>query len=234
MFMSTLIKQLKTRFPVDKFFFHRSFSQEGEDMIYRSFFDTRKHYKGFYIDVGAHHPSRFSNTRYLYNKGWNGINIEPTPGTLPLFNIFRSRDINLNIGIAEEAGELPFYCFNDPALNSFSKEMSDDREANTRYFIKEIKKVKTMPLAEVLDKYVPPGKIIDLMTIDAEGLDMAVLQSNNWDKYVPLFIIIEITETIEQLTSTEVYGYLTKKNYELVAKTLRTAFFKLKHTETTP
>lgn len=91
-----------------------------------------------------------------------------------------------------------------------------------------------MPLAEVLDKYVPPGKIIDLMTIDAEGLDMAVLQSNNWDKYVPLFIIIEITETIEQLTSTEVYGYLTKKNYELVAKTLRTAFFKLKHTETTP
>lgn len=199
-------------------------------MVYRSFFDCRKNYKGFYIDVGAHHPSRFSNTRYLYNKGWNGINIEPTPGALPLFNLFRSRDINLNIGITEQAGELPFYCFNDPALNSFSKEMSDDREANTRYFIKEVKRVKTMPLAAVLDKYVPTGKVIDMLNIDAEGLDMAVLRSNNWNKYIPLFIIVEITENIEQLTSTLAYAYLTAKNYELVAKTLRTAFFRLKET----
>lgn len=228
--MRTVIQKLKNRFPVDKFFFHRSFSQEGEDMVYRSFFDCRKNYKGFYIDVGAHHPSRFSNTRYLYNKGWNGINIEPTPGALPLFNLFRSRDINLNIGITEQAGELPFYCFNDPALNSFSKEMSDDREANTRYFIKEVKRVKTMPLAAVLDKYVPTGKVIDMLNIDAEGLDMAVLRSNNWNKYIPLFIIVEITENIEQLTSTLAYAYLTAKNYELVAKTLRTAFFRLKET----
>ncbi|WP_211321611.1 hypothetical protein [Pedobacter cryoconitis] len=74
--MKALIKTLKKTFPIDKFFFHRSYSQEGEDMIYRSCFENRKHYKGFYIDVGAHHPYRFSNTVHFYQNGWRGINIE--------------------------------------------------------------------------------------------------------------------------------------------------------------
>ena len=33
----------------------------------------------------------------LYQKGWNGINIDMMQENLKLFNIFRKRDINLDI-----------------------------------------------------------------------------------------------------------------------------------------
>jgi hypothetical protein len=48
-----------------------SYAQEGEDRILMRYFDGRK--KGFYLDVGAHHPRLYSNTYLFYNKGWNGI-----------------------------------------------------------------------------------------------------------------------------------------------------------------
>jgi FkbM family methyltransferase len=229
--MKALIRTLKNRFPIDKFFFNRSYSQEGEDMICRSFFENRKGYKGFYIDVGAHHPYRFSNTVHFYQQGWRGINIEPTPGATKLFNFFRRRDINLNIGIGTTVGILPFYCFDEPALNGFDKELSDDRADNSRYKITDVIDVKTMPLEQVLDTYLPEGQTIDFLTIDAEGYDMEVLKSNNWDKYKPLFVIVEITVDIENLFKSEVYNYLLARNYEVVAKTSRTSFFKLKPAE---
>lgn len=227
--MKALIKTLKKTFPIDKFFFHRSYSQEGEDMIYRSCFENRKHYKGFYIDVGAHHPYRFSNTVHFYQNGWRGINIEPTPGALKLFNLFRRRDINLNIGIDSTPGILPFYCFNEPALNSFDKEISTTRAAsNSKYKITNVINIKTMPLEQVLATHLPEGQTIDFLNIDAEGFDLEVLKSNNWNKYIPLFIMVETGIDIQNLEGSEIYNYLSTRNYELVAKTNRTSFFKLR------
>lgn len=225
--MKTLIKSLKKTFPIDKFFFHRSYSQEGEDMIYRSCFENRKNYKGFYIDVGAHHPYRFSNTVHFYQNGWRGINIEPTPGAIKLFRLFRRRDLNLNIGINAANGTLPFYCFNEPALNSFNQKISDERVLTTRYKITNVINVKTMPLSQVLDHHLPAGQTIDFLNIDAEGLDLEVLKSNNWNKYVPLFIMVETDIDLKNLHQSEIYNYLIVRNYELVAKTSRTSFFKL-------
>jgi FkbM family methyltransferase len=226
--MKLFINALKKRFPVDRFFFHRSYAQEGEDMIYRSFFENRKKHKGFYIDVGAHHPYRFSNTLHFYQNGWNGINIEPTPSSIKLFNILRKRDVNLNCGISTVAGTMPFYCFNESAMNSFSKEISENKAATTRYKISKIVDVKTLPLAQVLDKYLPAKQTIDFLSIDAEGFDLEVLKSNNWNKYIPLFIIIEDKSVINELENSAIYNYLAQRNYQIVAKTQRTSFFKLK------
>jgi hypothetical protein len=80
---------------------------------------TKKKTKGFYIDVGAHHPFRFSNTALFYKKGWQGINIEPDPSLIKNFNKYRTRDINLNFGVANEEKDLNFFIFNEPAFNTF-------------------------------------------------------------------------------------------------------------------
>lgn len=221
----TILKYL----PVDKFQFKKSYSQEGEDMVLQSFYEGRKKYKGYYVDIGAHHPYRFSNTLYFYKKGWQGINVEPTPSAIKLFKFFRSRDINLNIGISGKKDKLKFYCFNEPALNGFSKELSEERNNTSKKYkiIKELE-IDTYPLAEVLDKYLPEGQQIDFFTIDVEGLDMQVLLSNNWTKYKPLHILVEDQLDFANLASSEVYTFLEKQGYQLVAKTLRTLFFKLK------
>jgi len=57
---------------------------------------------GFYIDVGCYHPIRLSNTKFLYDKGWRGINIDISKKSIDLFKIARKKDINLNIGIGDK------------------------------------------------------------------------------------------------------------------------------------
>ncbi len=66
-----------------------SFSQEGEDMLLRSIFVDKS--TGFYVDVGAYHPQRFSNTNHFYLAGWRGINIDAMPGSMEPFHQFRPR-----------------------------------------------------------------------------------------------------------------------------------------------
>ena len=59
-------------------------------MLYR-IFEGRK--TGFYVDIGCHHPFRFSNSYLFYKLGWRGICVDPLPGTKALFNKWRPEDI---------------------------------------------------------------------------------------------------------------------------------------------
>ena len=201
------------------------YAQDGEDIILKEFLAHTK--KCFYVDIGAHHPQRFSNTYLFYKKGWKGINIDAMPSSMKLFNRFRKRDINLEIGISEKESILTYYMFNEPGLNGFSKELSEERNTNTPYKIINKKEIKTFPLSVILDKYLSENQKIDFMNIDVEGLDFEVLKSNNWKKYKPEFILIEIGKrTINEILSDPIYKYILNKNYVLVAKTYRTCIFK--------
>lgn len=80
----------------------KCYSQEGEDLLLSRILGDKK--DGFYVDVGAHHPFRFSNTYLLYKQGWRGINIDAMPGSMKLFNRFRPRDINIECGVASGGG----------------------------------------------------------------------------------------------------------------------------------
>lgn len=225
--MSTLKQQILKYFPIHKFFHARSFSQEGEDMVMRGFYEAKKGYKGIYVDVGAHHPYRFSNTNYFYKKGWWGINIEPSPEAMRWFQWFRRKDVNLNIGISESPQELTYYCFNEPALNGFSKEVSESRDGlHAKYRLVKSIPVPTLPLSDVLDTHMPVGKEIDFLSVDAEGFDLIVLRSNNWEKYRPKFVLVEEELSIPELNQSEIYQFMLEKGYGLVAKTKRTLFFK--------
>ena len=105
-----------------------SWSQEGEDLLLKRVFEGQS--VGFYVDIGAHHPKRFSNTYLFYRMGWRGINIDAMPGSMSAFNKIRSRDINIEAGVGEKATQLDYYIFNDPALNGFSSQLSEYREAS--------------------------------------------------------------------------------------------------------
>ncbi len=79
------------------------------------YFENKKT-TGFYVDVGAHHPLRFSNTYKFYKRGWHGINIDAMPGSMDLFNRLRHRDINLERAVSDSKQILTYYAFNEPAL----------------------------------------------------------------------------------------------------------------------
>ena len=203
----------------------KSFSQDGEDIVLAAFIHTHPNYKGFYVDIGAHHPYRFSNTAIFYHKGWTGINIEPTPSLLKAFKRYRKRDVNLNVGISDVNSELTFYEFNEPAFNSFDRDLSLSR-VNSQYRIISEKKIPVSTLEKILDENLPKNQKIDFFTIDVEGFDLNVLKSNNWEKYSADYILVENKIDIEDFSRDDIYILLSGKGYKLIGKTYRTFIYR--------
>ena len=203
------------------------YSQAGEDMLLSYFYETKK-YKGFFVDVGAHHPYRFSNTAFFYKRGWRGINIEPTPSLFRAFPKFRKRDINLNVGIGN-GEKLIFYVFNEGALNTFDPDLAKERDGSYngvfQYKIIDRIEVQTYTLGEILDRHLPEGIQIDLLSIDVEGMDFTVLKSNDWTKYRPSFILVECDSSAERLADDQIYAFLREKDYTVVGRTRLTTLF---------
>ncbi len=214
-------------YPQKNYSFHNlSYSQEGEDMILSRFFAGKS--QGFYIDVGAHHPQRFSNTYYFYLQGWRGINLDAMPGSMATFNKIRPRDINLEIAISDTQQKLTYYAFNEPALNGFCKNLANEYENLEQYKIVSQHEIKTHTLNEILDEYLPQDQAIDFLSVDVEGLDYQVLKSNNWKKYRPRIVLAEAlrTNSIAEASQSNVSLLMNEQNYQLCFKTFNTLIFK--------
>lgn len=217
---------------LDYFRHKKSYSQDGEDVVLASFYEDTKYYHGFYVDIGAHHPVRFSNTWMFYKKGWRGINIDPTPGSMIPFKFMRRQDINLEIGIGQKSETILFHCFNEPALNTFDIELANERNTGKPYKILKKIEVRTEPLSNILNTFLPKGKQIDFFTIDVEGLDLQVLQSNDWEKYSPKYILVEdIYFRISKPNTSPIYEFLCNQGYEIVSVLKRTIIYKKQYTE---
>jgi FkbM family methyltransferase len=203
----------------------RFYSQTGEDAILAHLLFG--HDSGFYVDVGAFHPTKYSNTYYFYQRGWTGINIEPTPGQTDLFKKLRPRDINLACAVGKARGAIRLTTFDDPAVNSADKRMIR-RHINTGQFhpTGEIV-IESYPLAEIVKTYMPPGKDLTFLSVDVEGMELEVLESHDWDRFRPRFVAVEWLEplSVKEAISSGVYRFLEQQKYDLISKTPATLIF---------
>jgi FkbM family methyltransferase len=198
-----------------------SFAQEGEDLILARLFEHQAN--GIYVDVGAHHPRRFSNTELLYRRGWRGVNIDAAPGSMKLFEQLRPRDINIELGVAAQAEERDFFVFDEPALNTFDADRAHALD-KPPYMIKRVVKVRCLPLATILRERSIGA--IDLLTIDAEGFDYAVLQTLDWEVSRPRVVLTEhFCDDIAALMASELHGFMHARGYKLTAKTWNSVFY---------
>lgn len=205
--------------------FSKSYSQEGEDLILQRIFGSKK--SGFYVDIGSFHPIRFSNTYLFYKKGWRGITIDARPNSSKLFRKIRPRDISLEFPVSDIETNMTYYMFNEPALNGFSKELTNTRLKETSYTLIQEIPLQTRKLSSILDEYLPRDIIIDFMSIDVEGFDINVLVSNNWDKYKPEFILTEdLHSDIANIYNSPISRFLASHGYHFYAKTVNTLFYK--------
>jgi len=204
----------------------KSYSQEGEDMILNRLFNNKR--DGFYVDVGAHHPKRFSNTYFFYKLGWRGINIEPNPDNYEIFEKQRRRDINLRIGVSDQPGFLSYYMFDEPALNTFNEEIASEQSRNNeRYHRTGQIQVEVQRLDTILRQYMPENTTIDFMTIDVEGCDMNVLLSNDWNMFRPNILLVEERKLdLGNYSNSDINSFLRKTGYSIFAKTVNTLIFR--------
>jgi hypothetical protein len=71
--------------------------------------------------------------------------------------------------------------------------------------------VRAMRLEDVLTTYVGPSQKIDVLSVDVESHDLAVLRSNDWQRFRPELVVVEA-----DLDSQEA-NYLRKVGYEATA-----------------
>jgi FkbM family methyltransferase len=208
----------------DDDFMRSSFSQEGEDVLLLRLLGFKG--DGFYVDVGAHHPRRFSNTFMFYCMGWQGINIDPRPGCMAEFNRMRPRDVNLEIAISDRPGQFQYYEFDAPELNGFSREPIVPPGHAGRFKLLAEHTVIARPLADVLSEHVPAGTPIDFLTVDVEGHDLEVLRSSDWTRFRPRLVLAEATGlTLEEASRGPAVDFMSGSEYVAVSKTVNSIFF---------
>lgn len=207
--------------PIGRF----SYSQEGEDLVLARILGEIKSTTGFFVDIGAHHPTRYSNTYYFYRRGWRGINVDALPGSKKLFQRMRPRDVTVECGVGAQAGVLRYFSFNEPALNTFSEEEAKKKERFPYHIINTLQ-IPVVTLKKILDENLPSNTPIDFLTVDVEGFDHEVISSNDWDRYRPRVVLVELLNTeIQNIGTHPTAQILCRHNYRVIAKTFNTYFF---------
>lgn len=168
---------------------------------------------------------RFSNTYLFYLRGWRGINIDAQPGSMRLFHRYRPCDISVESGVGLEPGDLPYYQFNEPALNTFDPKEAALKDKSPYHLVQTVQ-VQVKRLETLLEEHLPTGQMIDFLSVDVEGRDLDVLRSNNWERFRPRYILAETLRTdILHLAECPVVHFLASVDYKPVAKAYNTTFF---------
>lgn len=119
-----------------------------------------------------------------------------------------------------------YYSFNEPALNGFTPVLETKYNDHPLYHLVEKIPVPMRSLEDILDEHLPSNTAIDFLSVDVEGLDLEVLQSNNWEKYHPKVVLAECWESdLETIHQSEIYVFLAQQGYKLFAKTTNTLIF---------
>src|SRR5271165_3364073 len=125
-----------------------SYAQNFEDVaLWRALKDVSG---GHYIDVGAFHPEIDSVTKWFYDQGWSGINLEPVPEMFAVLEAARPRDTNIRAAAGAVAGVAMMAVVPDSmGLSSLDVPGVEARVAMPLTLME----VEVRPLREVLEPY---------------------------------------------------------------------------------
>ena len=165
------------------------YSQNSEDVLLARCFEGEN--QGFYVDVGAEDPVEGSITRHFYERGWNGINIEPVPFFFDRLANDRPRDINLNCVASDRDDQTLNLCISEgTGLSTLEAERQEALESNPDHEVQRIE-VQSQTLSTILNSHATQR--IDFLKIDVEGHELAVLRGLDLSSHHPRVIVIETT-----------------------------------------
>lgn len=144
---------------------------------------------GFYIDVGAQDPVADSVTKAFYDRGWNGINIEPSQHWYEELRRDRPRDVNLQLAASDHRGTLHFYDIAGTGLSTTQPELVPQGSGVGREVTQY--EVECRTLDEICADH--GVELVHFLKIDVEGAEGAVLNGMPLDRVRPWIIVIEAT-----------------------------------------
>jgi FkbM family methyltransferase len=176
-----------------------SYAQNFEDVIlWRVFKDIGK---GRYVDVGAFHPEIDSVTKWFYDQGWSGINLEPVPEMFAILEAARPRDLSIRAAAGAASGTAEMAVV--PESMGLSSLHIASVEANVA-MPHTLVLVEVRPLRDVLEPFA--GEDIHFLKIDAEGSELDVLRGMDFTRFRPWVVVVEATEPLSQTRTTDQWG----------------------------
>ena len=180
-------------------------SQQQEEQLVRDFFGGET---GYFVEVGANHPTQGSQTWHLEQAGWTGVLVEPQPGlAAALVNARRkSKVFATACSSPENAGRsLPLHV--DGARSALDR----DRMAPGAQVTDTIL-VPTRTLDSVLEEAEAPVPI-DLLSVDVEGHEIEVLSGFDFRRWQPYLLMIE-----DHVGNLRTHRFLKHNGYRLVRR----------------
>lgn len=199
----------KTRF--DRHF-KVTFSQDGEDLALLFLVSQSP---GRYLDIGAHHPDRFSNTRMLYDRGWRGVNVEANPKLIKEFLKKRPEDLTLNVCVGTKH-KYTFTIFDEPAISTVNLDWKK-KFLELKYTVDSEIEIEGISLYELITEHFASGDLT-LLLIDAEGSDFDILMSGDFRRLPlalhPEWILVETSLPVLSALQESSIKYLVENQYE--------------------
>ena len=203
---------------------HTSYAQLGEDVIIASLLKWMKVSTPRYLDIGAHSPTFLSNTYMLYRQGGSGVCVEPNPDLCAKFRSVRPRDTVVQAGITAEpaAGSATYYLMSARPLSTFS---ADEAHASVQkgHAIDRELMVPLIPINDILREHFDGG--LDLLSLDVEGWDEAILKAIDFERDRPLVICVETVEYGGKQKTVSIIDLLLARDYRVFADTFINTIF---------
>jgi FkbM family methyltransferase len=204
-----------------------SYSQAGEDGVIRYLFNDFGKRTISYLDLGTNSPKNLNNTYLFYTNNSNGVCVEADSTLIDEIKKVRPKDKVINAGVSvSNQTEADFYIFKDPSINTFDKKEAEKRTLSGN---NKILKVIKVPLININDLIKNNFKTYpDLISIDIEGLDLAVLKSLDFALY-PIPVICSETcvysENHIRPKDLSILKFMETKGYEVYADTYINTIF---------
>ena len=181
-------------------------SQQEEEKLVREFFQGDDF--GFYVEVGANHPTDGSQTWHLEQHGWTGVLVEPQPDLAAFLVTLRKTAKVFPVACTspDNAGQM-MSLHVDGARSGLNRErMAPGSRA--AYTIA----VPTRTLDSVLEEAQAPAPI-DLLSVDVEGHELEVLSGFDFQRWQPLLLLIE-----DHVGTLQTHRFLKARGYRLIRR----------------
>ena len=174
-----------------------SYAQNYEDVVlWRALKDVER---GFYVDVGAADPDEISVTKLFYERGWSGINVEPTAGYFERLVQARPRDLNLNVAAGAAPGLMALNEIPGTGLSTGDDALAR-RHAAAGWESREI----TVPMLTLTSICECQGVgDIHFLKVDVEGAEADVLRGMDFQRFRPWIVVVEATEPLSPTRNDE-------------------------------
>jgi FkbM family methyltransferase len=178
-----------------------TYAQNFEDVtLRRALADIEN---GFWVDIGAYHPTYHSVTRWFSDNGWTGINIEPNPRQLKLLRRARRDEINLRVAVGDFEGRVQLNVIGDSGLTTIKPDVAKGHAAFGHQTTSTVD-VPVTTLDKIIDEHA--SRTVDFLKIDAEGAEVDIIRGASFTRNRPRIVLLENGPGYDELLLAK--GYL--------------------------